>query len=207
MHPVKSFYALAAWMAICCSATFGQSIVRIEEDWEMHVLEPDLQVEAPQAVTTLLPFGTQSDILFQLDINHGSEPDYDRGGLQIKILDDDFLLDEYRIAPEALLSHDAETLRWTLFVQKVQGGVFFGVEDGQSLSFGDFGGVSSGTFISDDDAGAANLQSYHHSNSLVNSGVSYAGNRVGWLRLKRVVVFGSDGSQTAVTVNGDVDLN
>src|SRR5690606_37881515 len=90
------------------SSSPAQSIVRIEEDWELHVVQPDVQMDAPQIRTTLLPFGDASDLLFQIDINHASFPSFQSGGLQIRVCTNDECLAEERLFPEERLNTTAE---------------------------------------------------------------------------------------------------
>lgn len=179
--------------------------VRIEEDWELHVLQPDQALDAPQVTTTMRPFGEDSDVLFQVDVNHGSTPDFEPNGLQVRVCDGDHLLDDKRLKTDSILSHSAETVRWTQVLLRTENGYLFGITNGTSLSFGSFGGIESFTYVTHSQTGSDNLQAYSHERSLSSSGVTYAGNRVGWMRLKEVRVFDASGVVNVVSVNEDVE--
>lgn len=201
--------ALQRWTLVLgclsCSFTQAQDVVRIEEDWELQVSHPDSQVEAPQVVTTMLPFGADSDILFQIDVNHGSSPEYSVGGLQVRICDDTFMLGERRLKEGLVLDQSEETVSWTTVVNKTAYGFNFGLVNGSSSSWGSFGGSGSFTWISYASAEAFNLANYSHLDSLANSGVTFARNRVVRLRLKNVRVFYGNGTSSNVSVNEDIE--
>jgi hypothetical protein len=183
----------------------AQYIVRIEEDWELHVEQPDMQMDAPQITTTLVPFGDAHDVLFQVDVNHATLPSFSSGGLQIRICSADECIASNRLMAGEKLSFQSETLRWTQVVQKSSDGYFFGLINGESSSFGNFGGDATAVFMSNEDAGVVSLNSYSVQDSLGNSGVPYAGNRVAHLRLKKVRIFDSQGQTSEYAVNADVD--
>ena len=194
---------LLAAVASTSSLAIAQEIVRIEEDWELHVSQPDSQIDAPQITTTIAPFGDTSETIFQVDLNHASWPSFSSGGLQIRICDDTTCSSQKRFLDDTRLSHPSETVLWTQVVQKVTNGFYFGIKDGSSDTFGSFGGNSSFVFISNADAGASNLELYRHEDSLSNSGVTFASNRVGWLRLKKLRLYNSVGQVSEWTLNAD----
>lgn len=197
---------LVALVAALLSVTSvqAQSLIRVEEDWELRVVDPDTQIDAPQVTTTMVPFGGLSEILFQVDINHASFPSFSSGGVQVRICDDDVCLTSKRLAAGLELSQQEETLTWTQVIQKANNGYYFGVINGTSSSFGGFGGDTAFTFISNSDAGIVSLNAYDARDSLENSGATYSGNRVGWLRLKKLRVVNSYGQVTEWEFNSDV---
>ncbi len=183
--------------------THGQSIERIEEDWELHVLQPDAQLDAPQVTMTMLPF--DSNVYLQIDWNHATYPEFSRGGFQVRACTDTTCLTSTRVQEGTVLSHAAEIVSWTQVVQRVEGGFLFGIENGTSTSFGNFGGPSTFVAISDSQSGAPSLNAYNPSDSAENSGVTFARNRVAWLRFKKARVFLSTGDVLEWTFNTDLD--
>jgi hypothetical protein len=178
-------------------------LVKIEEDWELSVLQPNEQLDAPQLTTTMLPFGTQSDLLFQVDWNHASVPAFARGGFQLRVgANGEGLAERHELADQQLYVAD-EVVRWTQVVQKTTGGFSFGVVHGLSASWGSFGGGNTFLFIPDQHADGV-LNSYTIADSLSNSGVTYAGNRVARLRLLRVRFVDAAGQAWEVAVDSDV---
>lgn len=198
--------AIAAFVLVAMQAPnsgLAQSIVRIEEDWELHVTEPHQELDAPQVTTTMYPFGELTDLAFQLDINYGQTPSFSSGGYQVRVAEGEETLAARRGHEGLRLSTDSETLTWTQVVHHTPQGVYFGITNGQSASWGSFGGDSSFVYLSNSDAGMS-LNSYSHLTSLENSGVAYAGNRVGWLKLNRLRVYNGAGQVAEWIVNQPV---
>lgn len=179
-------------------------IVRVEEDWELRVVHPDGLIDAPQVTTSLLPFGESSDILFQFDINHASLPTFESKGVQIRISDDDVLISQARLLGDKQLSKNGEVLSWTQVAQRTASGLVFGVTNAVSHSLGDFGGTASYTYASEFAMGDSDLDDYSIADSLANSGVTFSGNRVDYLRLKTVRLYRADGWFWNIDVNQDV---
>lgn len=188
------------------ASCLGQRIVRIEEDWEMQVVQPDEQLDAPQVTTCMLPFGSSSNLLFQLDINHGSTPSFSAGGLQLRICDDDRCYSSVRILAGVKLRQQSEQLSWTQVVQKSPEGYLFGIINGSSSSLGTMADAQDVAYISDSEVGPGSLETYDLRNSLENSEVSYAGNRIGWLRLRNIRVYYSNGQLVQLPLNSDIHL-
>src|SRR5262245_49448090 len=70
------FVILAAAVALLGTtrAATAQSVVMVEEDWELVLGTPDPLVCGPQIVTTMSPFNDIKDTYFTLEINHRSMP-------------------------------------------------------------------------------------------------------------------------------------
>lgn len=203
---IRVLIAMVCLLA-CSAAAQGQYIVRVEEDWELHVIQPDPMIDAPQISTMMLPFGSDSSILFQVDLNHASLPTFSRGGMQVRVCDDDYVIESERILSNVLLCNDAETVSWTQVLAKKNdhSGYIFGVTNGHSATLGAFGGADCFVGISNSQAGSFTLDLYHHEHSLANSCVTFASNRVGWLRLKKVRVYFTSGQVIENSMNLDVN--
>ena len=187
------------------TTAIGQETVRIEEDWELHVLQPDAQIDAPQIAMTMVPFGNLSDLLFQVDLNHATSPSFSAGGIQVRVAFDDDVFDTKRFLEGVRLTQSSETVSWTQIVQKSADGYYFGVANGASTSLGSFGGDASFIHVPNSQTGVVSLNAYDANLSLQNSGVTYAGNRVAWLRLKKLRLFNSLGQSAEWTLNSDVN--
>lgn len=177
------------------------SIVRIEEDWEMHVQQPDALRDAPQATATMVPFGVESALVLQVDLNHASVPTFSSGGLQLRVSMDSDSVQQLRLLDGERLEYEAEVVRWTQFVQLTSGGFSFGISQGSSASWGNMGGPASVIHLQQADIGSALvLERYDPANSLKHSGVNYARNRVSAFLLKRVRLYYSTGVVVGVDV-------
>ena len=179
----------------------AQEVVRIEEDWELEISEPDAQLDAPQVSILMFPFGDEHDAFFQLDLNHASLPIFSSGGLQVSAVVDDQLIQSSRINASESLQSDQETITWTQAFLKTNAGVQFGIISGNSETWGDFSGPESAVFLSFNEAGQASLNGYRPEQSLNNSGVTFAGNRVVSLKLKKLRVYGSQGEYNELTID------
>ncbi|GIW97396.1 MAG: hypothetical protein KatS3mg111_0729 [Pirellulaceae bacterium] len=195
-------------LAILCVLTLSlptraQSIVQIEEDWELVVIQPEVQLDAPQITMTMLPF--YSSTYLQVDINHATEPEFQRGGVQVRACDNKGCFASKRLAPDQVIADSGEVIRWTQSVRAVPGGFEFGIESGSSSSFGAFGGSASYVTIPATLAGSGGLEAYNPMDSLNNSGVTFSRNRVERLRLKSVRVHLSSGDVFEWGFNADIE--
>lgn len=178
------------------TARAQSGVMRIEEDWELEITQPDTQLDAPQVLVTVSPFSSSSNFYFEVDINHASYPAYDSGGLQIRAMDSGNCLSQKRILGGTRLSVESDVIRWTNIVERQSGGVVFGIANGDSVSWGKFGDSTSYVTIQ----GARDF-TYLPTTSFNKSGVSYASNRVKSLTLKRVRYIDSAGKVTEVQID------
>ncbi|MCA9191662.1 MAG: hypothetical protein KDB03_07870 [Planctomycetales bacterium] len=179
------------------------AIVRIEEDWELQVAVPDEQQDAPQITTSMLPFGGASDIMMQWDFNHGTAPDFSPGGMQVRLTNDGQTTLSRRLYSGVKLSRDSETVRWTQVVHDEGNQFFIGIVNGSSYTWGSFGG--SGAFISVADAGNQTLNNYTPQDSIQNSSVTFASNRVSSLILRRIRLFNSLGQVSEIALDTQIN--
>lgn len=178
------------------TASAQSAVMRIEEDWELEITQPDAQLDAPQVMVTVSPFSTSSSYYFEVDINHASYPAYESGGLQIRVMDGDDCLSEKRVLGGSRLNVDSDVIRWTNVIERQSGGVAFGVANGDSLSWGKFGDAT--TYVTLQGARDFN---YQPTVSFDRSGVSYANNRVKRLTLCRVRYIDSAGKVTELSID------
>ena len=205
---IQHWSAYLAVALISCStqaASAQYNIVRIEEDWQLHVTQPDVLLDAPQVTTTMIPFAGQPDLLLQIDLNHGSKPTFSQGGIQVRASIHEDCLDQARVLSDVRLQHNSETVDWTQVVLLANNGFYFGIINGSSETWGEFGGVSTAIFVAYSSTGGNfSLNSYTPQQSLDNSGVAYASNRVGHLRLKKIRVHLENGQVSEYQLNQDV---
>jgi len=167
------------------------TIVRVEEDWELVLATPDPDSAGPQVICTISPSGNVASLYCTLELNHRTIPTFVPGGMQFQIWNGEALLYE-RCAPvQTILSQPGEVIRWTQRMKLSDGNLLFETVNGSSATWGSFGGQ--GYLKGQVPTTLANLNAYHPSVSVENSGVSYAANRVQSLVLKRVRVVTSTG--------------
>lgn len=198
--PLQRFWAFTFSMCflglLAADTVSAQSAtMRIEEDWELEVIQPDAAIDAPQVLVTVSPFGPASNYHFELDLNHASYPSYQSGGLQLRAMNDDDCLSQKRLHAGTRLSVSSEVIAWTNVIERQPAGVAFGVANGTSSSWGAFGDAT--TYVTILGVGEFN---YDPMMSFEKSGISYANNRVARLTLRRVRLVDALGTVTEVSV-------
>jgi hypothetical protein len=180
---------LSVWAATACAQT--PSVVRVEEDWELVVAAPDANTAAPQVSCVIAPVGNVDSVYGTLSLNHQSLPDFLAGGIQLQVWNNETPIEWRKFPNVSLINTPSETIRWTQTMQLAGGQLTFEVVDGSSTSWGAFGGqgylkVSVATALE-------NLNAYDAAVSVANSGISFGGNRVQSLVLKKVRLIMSNG--------------
>jgi hypothetical protein len=159
-------------------------VVRIEQDWELIVNEPDDDTASPQVATQMnLDASGESFAIFA--INFQQVPSFWPGGMEIQLWDGEEVIDVDAFAAYEL-SQINESIRWTQVLEIKDGKIRFYVKDGNSESFGSFGGTS---FAVDRPTNLANLDQFQVEDTLKNSGVLLGANRVNRLVLKETRFF------------------
>lgn len=169
----------------------GASITRIEEDWEMVVAEPSPNSDAPQVTCAISPLPNMDSYGATFVVNSHEVPYFTAGGLQLQAWNGEELLASQHSPNQALLATPSEVIRWTQVMQKTAEGVEFQVVNGTSTTWDSFGGGDNLKIHIP--AAIPNLNGYNSEVSVENSGVSYAGNRVQSLVLKKVRTYTDQG--------------
>jgi hypothetical protein len=167
----------------------GEAVVRVEEDWELVLNEPDFDINCPQFHTVMSPFGNLGNFYAQVTWNYREQPGYTSGGVQMQgwsgenlLLTKSFRSDE--------MSTVAETVNWTQTLETNGEWLKFRIENGVSTTWGDFGGD---VMTIADAANLDNLNGYSSSVSTGNSWITYGSNRVNLLVLREVRRYGASG--------------
>jgi len=183
---------IAAILAGCSEAAAQEpTVVRVEEDWELVVGDPDPTADAPQVICVISPQGNVSGVYGAFELNARSIPDFMAGGLQLQVWEGDTALSDRRHPNGVLMQTTGETVTWTQSMELSDGALTFDVTDGSSSTWGGFGGE--GYLRATVNTALTNLNNYNPVVSVANSGVSFAGNRVTSLVLKQVRLELSDG--------------
>lgn len=179
-----------AWVG-AASAQTTATIVRVEEDWEVVIGTPDPTTSGPQVICTISPVGNVDSFHATLELNHHDIPTFAPGGVQFEIWQGDVALNERKFPNRSLLDVPGETITWTQAMELSEGELYFEIINGNSETWGAFGGQ--GYLKGSVETTLTSLNYYDPEVSIVNSGVSYAGNRVRSLLLKKVRVYLSTG--------------
>jgi len=165
-------------------------VISVEEHWELQVGEPDTERSAPQVTMVMSPNGDVESLHFLFTLNHSDVPEYSPGGMQVQSWDGDRLVQERAASNDAALDHTNETIRWVQRLTLQNGALNFQVRDGESETWGSFGGESFSLQVLTTLEG---LNGYRPAVSLTESQVNYAENRVISLTLTKLVWITEDG--------------
>ncbi|MFO0840112.1 MAG: hypothetical protein U1D55_16515 [Phycisphaerae bacterium] len=165
-------------------------IVRVEEDWGLVLNDPESELYSPQFHTIMSPTEGLDSLYGQVLWNYSESPDFSPGGLQLSFWNDnDLLLD--RTASAAPLSQRAEVIIWTQVMELSGSTVTFSIQDGNSESWGQFGGSEMTVSY---DSHESDLNRYSTGASVSNSCITYGGNRVALLAILQVRRFDEHGN-------------
>lgn len=180
--------ALAVW-AVClwlspASVTraedAGDPVVKVEEKWSLTINEPAPALDSPQLNTVMSPGGGSVFGLFT--INYRDYLEFIPGGVGVEMWDGDAQL-ATQSQHSSYLNGNNETISWTQVLELNGSDLKFRVVDGNSSSWGAFGGeslkVSHG-------AALESLGGYDPEHSAGNAVVTFGGNRVESLTLVEV---------------------
>jgi hypothetical protein len=74
------------WAAVSFTAAVAQeqaTVIRVEEDWQLVVREPDAESTAPQVTCVISPCGDLDGLYASIELNHQTQPDFASGGVHL----------------------------------------------------------------------------------------------------------------------------
>lgn len=194
--------AVLSWAA---NSSYAIEIVSIEEHWELRVGLPDAGSSSPQVSMVMSPTSSLDDEFFVFTLNHHSAPEWIPGGLQVQHWKGEQIVAGKVGQDEGMLHHADETISWVQRTSLHEGQLIFEVVNGQSESWGSFGDLGNLRFSSNTNLG--NLNGYRPAISIEESGVSFGGNRVASLTLKKLRWTDSNGQVYELNAPIDVDAD
>lgn len=114
-------------------------VVRIEQDWEIHVKYPDAAASVPRVTLWVKP-DPALDYGFLVTVNYTDVPFYSPGGISVQGWDRDMLLGAKHHAVGVSPSRE-EKIHITTYMKVADGKIDFGVSKGKSPTFGDLSKV------------------------------------------------------------------
>lgn len=186
---------VALILSITASLAMAQlpTIVRVEEDWEVVVSTPDPNCDSPQITAALLPQGSTDGLFATFEVNHQDVPEYVAGGLQLQVWHGETPLGSRKFPDPSLLATPNETVRWTQSMTLSEGVLTFEITNGSSATWGSFGGQ--GYLRTGIQTSMTNLNSYDPHDTIDNSTVGYASNRIGSFVLVCVRLYTDTGEE------------
>lgn len=180
------------------------NIVRVEEDWELRIGDPDWEVDAPQVACLMSPVGNVEWYHASFEINHQSQPEFVAGGLALQVWEGEVPYQDRSVTNFAIMSQTGETVTWTQSMRLLSGQLVFEVLNGTSQTWGNFGAPNGLRTVVP--TSLANLNGYDPAVSISDSGAIYGGNRVDSLVLKRIRIHTADGHVYEVPVEAQVHV-
>jgi len=184
---ILSFGAASLWPSYA-SAPVSDPVLRVEEDWELVVNDPNNNVTSPQFQTVMSPVADLNGYYAQTLWNYRETPNFMPGGVQLQSYEGETLL-RTRSVESRMLSTSAETITWTQSLETDGVTLTFSVVNGQSTSWGTFGRDMTISYT----ANMAELNQYDPSVSASNACVTFGSNRVESLSIKEVRYYGASG--------------
>lgn len=166
-------------------------VIRVEEDWELRLLQPHPNTETPQVTCVMSPNLHTRGVHAAFDVNHRTQPDYVAGGTQLQVWNGEYPVAFQKGPQDKLLQNDGETIRWTQQMRLSDGKLIFEILNGSSATWGTFGGQ--GYLKLSVDSSLGSLSGYLPSVSAKNSGIGYAANRVDRLIIREVRAYTAEG--------------
>jgi len=167
------------------------AVVRVEEDWELVISDPDPNCDSPQITCTISPVGDIAAVHAAFDLNQRSFLEFNAGGLQLQLWNGETAVAQITGPSGGLLCTAGERIQWTQSMELAEGSLIFQVSGGTSTTWGAFG--AEGSLRLSVPAGLSSLDGYDPRVTVRNTGVGYAANRVQSLVLKRVRYYSESG--------------
>lgn len=181
------FGSAALWPSFA-AAPVSEPVLRVEEDWQLVVNEPNNDTTAPQFHTVMSPMDSLNSFHAQTLWNYRETPGFAPGGVQLHSYDGETLIRK-RSIESGTLSTSAETITWTQSLSTDGSNLVFEISNGMSTTWGTFG---RDMYISST-AGLAQLNEYDPEVSVKNSCVTFGANRVESMRIVQVRYYGASG--------------
>ena len=167
-------------------------VMKVEEDWELVVIEPSSESVGPQVSCVISPVNHIDGSYANLELNYGSLPDFTEGGLQLQAWSDEEWL-SVRDHAGTTLQNEGETVTWTTRMWLQGSKVHFKVADGNGTSWGNFGDSVDNIKLSLNSS-LLSLNGYRTAVSVAHSGVGFGGQRVQSLKIVRVRYYDAFGN-------------
>jgi len=172
------------------------ALVRVEEDWELVVGDPDAVNDAPQITCAFSPLGHIEGLHAVFDINAQAIPTYAPGGLQLQLWDGEVALSDRRFPNGDVLAQPGEVICWTHAMEIADGMLQFEIVNGTSTTWGNFGGQ--GYLKASVATEMTNLNGYKPQISVAHSGIGFSAHRVTTLVLQRIRGYTADGTEVEI---------
>lgn len=166
-------------------------IYKVEEDWELKVVNPDPTLDIPQIVTVFGPTNAFFDTHTVFELNHGTLPTFGQGGMQLQVWYGDWLVGYLHQQQPTELNTNNEVITYTTVTRIDDDILTMEVINGDSTTYGNFG--APGHLRARLYTYRTDLNPYQPNNSTRHSRVTYGANRVSYFKRKAIRVYVQNG--------------
>jgi hypothetical protein len=177
----------------------NNSIIRVEEDWQLQIIAPATDETSPQITNTISPTQNLTGFYGVFELNHGTQPNYDDGGLELQMWQGPTEVIYNRYPDTSRLKFANETVTYTIAMSLQQDAanrqLRVSVKNGNSQTWGTFGqngSLRATTQWTD----LPDLNWYSPQFSVDNSKIGYASFRVQRFSLTAVRYYTANGTVT-----------
>jgi hypothetical protein len=191
---IAGLLAASAEIAVADDPFAGKTIVRVEEDWLVDVGLADDVNSAPEIVTVFGPSNPLYGTHAVFEMNHSTQPEFIRGGMQIQCWYGDWYLGGKRHFNSAEMQTVVERIKFTCVTSLNVDGARYKLEikNGDSVTYGSFGG--DGSLTLNVSTLATSLNNYDPNSSITHSRVTFGANRVNRYLRSEIRYYASDGT-------------
>ena len=169
-------------------AGVAADVERVEEEWELILLDPAPAMTAPQVTCFISPTGNLDSLYAVLEINQQTYPGYTSGGIQLQVWDGGTVIAHKEDSNSKVLATAQERITWKTIMESKGATLKFQVLAASSTTWGDFGATDRMMIVVNPSSArpVRDLNAYTPTLSVSKSCVGFASNRVQSLVLTKV---------------------
>lgn len=166
-------------------------IIRVEEDWVLDVAAPQPEANVPQVMCVFGPEDPNNSTHAVFEINHGTAPSFQSGGMQLQCWWQDYLLGFGNHPNNREFDAAVDTITFTTLTELKNNRLYLEIINGHSVNWGSFGGE--GYLRQSLETWRHNLNSYNPNQSIKHSRITYGKHRVNRYARTEVRYYTADG--------------
>lgn len=167
--------ALSESIAPRADAADAPVITRVEEDWRVYVVEPDSNSGVPHIANFIAPSSSDQSVFGIVELNHGSQPDFVKGGCQVQGWVNDTLASLAETDNTNRLSLKYDRVEYTVSLALTANAVQIALSKGKSKSWGRF---ATTPIVASVPVLNPSLADYDPNVSVANTSINHGANRV-----------------------------
>jgi hypothetical protein len=173
-------HGIAMLAVLAASVTHAQTPAgtdEVQEDWELVIRDTSPDETAPQIAAIISPIENIKAEYGVLELNHTTQPDYVDGGIQLQRWYGKDVMSYCPPTAHDRLNTAGEKITFTMTMKLTGTNLVFGVINGKSETWGDFGGTT-GNWKSQAVTDYPDLNRYDRRVSVTHTRIGFASNLV-----------------------------